>query len=77
MSGFDMNKINAMITNMNNMNVCGPTCQKQKKIDRLRTQYNAARNRKQNAPAEVESTRKAYFIEDKGSLYYTQFMGST
>ena len=74
MSGFDMNKINAMITNMNNMNVCGPTCQKQKKIDRLRTQYNAARNRKQNAPAEVESTRKAYFIEDKGSLYYTQFM---
>ena len=46
---------------------------KKEKIDRLRTQYNAARNRKANAP-EIEATRKAYFIEDKGSQYYTQYM---
>ena len=48
---------------------------KSKKIDRLRTQYNNAKNRLNNAPAEIEATRKAYFIEDHiGTQYYTQYM---
>lgn len=74
MNGLNMDKVNAMINNMNNMNVCDAACQKRKKIDRLRIQYNNAINRKANAPAEIEATRKAYFIEDKGAQYYTQFM---
>lgn len=74
MSNDQLSKLNDMISNMNNMNVCDAACQKKKKVDRLRIQYNAARNRKANAPAEIEAARKAYFIEDKGSQYYTQYM---
>ena len=74
MSNDQLSKLNDMISNMNNMNVCDAACQKKKKVDRLRVQYNDARNRKANAPAEIEATRKAYFIEDKGAQYYTQYM---
>ena len=65
-----------MITNMNNINVCYATSQKQKKIDRLRTDFNNARNRLQNAPAEIEQTKKAYYIEWKGADYYNNEMES-
>ena len=69
-------QINSMITNMNNINVCDAACQKQKKIDRLRTDFNNARNRLQNAPAEIEQTKKAYYIEWKGADYYNNEMES-
>ena len=69
-----LNQLNNMINNMNNVNICNAECQRTKKIDRLRTQYNNARNKKQNAPAEIEATRKAYFVEDKGTQYYNQYM---
>tara|TARA_B100000963_G_scaffold278699_1_gene247112 strand:+ start:4614 stop:5384 length:771 start_codon:yes stop_codon:yes gene_type:complete len=74
MKADQLNQLNNMINNMNNINICDAQCQKAKKIDRLRLQYNNARNRKQNAPAEVEATRKAYFVEDKGTQYYNQYM---
>ena len=74
MNPSQLNQLNNMINNMNNVNICDAECQKQKKIDRLRTQYNNAKNRLNNAPAEIEATRKAYFIEDKGTQYYTQYM---
>ena len=72
----DYKQINYMITNMNNINVCDAACQKQKKIDRLRTDFNNARNRLQNAPAEIEQTKKAYYIEWKGADYYNNEMES-
>jgi len=72
----DFKQINSMITNMNNINVCDAACQKQKKIDRLRTDFNNARNRLQNAPAEIEQTKKAYYIEWKGADYYNNEMES-
>ena len=72
----DYKQINSMITNMNNINVCDAACQKQKKIDRLRTDFNNARNRLQNAPAEIEETKKAYYIEWKGADYYNNEMES-
>ena len=72
----DYKQINSMITNMNNINVCDAACQKQKKIDRLRTDFNNARNRLQNAPAEIEQTKKAYYIEWKGADYYNNEMES-
>ncbi len=74
MNPSQLNQLNNMINNMNNVNICDAECQKKKKIDRLRTQYNNAKNRLNNAPAEIEATRKAYFIEDKGTQYYTQYM---
>ena len=72
----DYKQINSMITNMNNINVCDATCQKQKKIDRLRTDFNNARNKLQNAPAEIEQTKKAYYTEWKGADYYNNEMES-
>ena len=72
----DYKQINSMITNMNNINVCDAACQKQKKIDRLRTDFNNARNRLQNAPAEIEQTKKAYYTEWKGADYYNNEMES-
>ena len=72
----DYNQINSMITNMNNINVCDAACQKQKKIDRLRTDFNNARNRLQNAPGEIEETKKAYYTEWKGADYYNNEMES-
>ena len=59
MSNDQLSKLNDMISNMNNMNVCDAACQKKKKVDRLRIQYNAARNRKANAPAEIEARVEA------------------
>ena len=72
----DYKQINSMITNMNNINVCDAACQKQKKIDRLRTDFNNARNKLQNAPAEIEQTKKAYYTEWKGADYYNNEMES-
>jgi hypothetical protein len=74
MNNAQLNQLNDMINNMNNINVCDAECQKKKKITRLRTQYNNAKNRLNNAPAEIEATRKAYFEEDKGTQYYNQYM---
>ena len=71
-----LSQLNNMINNMNNVNICDAECQKQKKITRLRDQYNNAKNRLNNAPAEIEATRKAYLMESKGSQYYTQYMES-
>lgn len=72
----DYKQINSMISNMNNINVCDAACQKRKKIDRLRTDFNNARNRLQNAPAEIEQTKKAYYTEWKGTDYYNNEMES-
>ena len=71
-----LSQLNNMINNMNNVNICDAECQKQKKITRLRDQYNNAKNKLNNAPAEIEATRKAYLMESKGSQYYTQYMES-
>ena len=76
MNSQQLNQLNNMINNMNNVNICDSNCQKQKKVNRLRVQYNNAKNKLANAPAEIEATRKAYYLEDpkKGSAYYTQYM---
>ena len=59
-----LSQLNNMINNMNNVNICDAACQKQKKVNRLRVQYNNAKNKLSNAPAEIEATRKAYYLED-------------
>ena len=78
MNSNQLSQLNNMINNMNNVNICDAACQKQKKVNRLRVQYNNAKNKLSNAPAEIEATRKAYYLEDpkKGAAYYTQYMES-
>ena len=71
-----LNQLNNMINNMNNINICDAECQKKKKVERLRTQYNNAKNKLKNAPQEIIKAREAYYLEDpsKGANYYAQYM---
>ena len=39
-----LKQVDAIINNMNNMNICDADCQKKKKVDRLRTQLNNTQN---------------------------------
>ena len=40
-----LSQLDGIINNMNNMNICDADCQKRKKVDRLRTQFNNATNK--------------------------------
>ena len=53
-----LNQLNNMINNMNNINICDAACQKKKKVERLRTQYNNAKNKLKNAPQEIIKLEK-------------------
>ena len=45
MSNDQLKQVDAIINDMNNMNICGPECLKKKKLNSLRTQLNIHKNK--------------------------------
>ena len=71
-----LKQVDAIINNMNNMNICDADCLKKKKVDRLRTQFNNAQNTYNHGPNQIKELRKSYYLEDptKGSQYYNNYI---
>lgn len=66
--------VNKLISKSSEKILCGPQCQKEKKIANLKQNYLEAELEMENAPSKVEETRKEYYVADIGLNGYNEMM---
>ena len=71
--GLPVETINKLMIQMNNLIRCGPTCQRNNKIDELKKKYEAAQEEVHSAPERLNNARKNYFTFAHGDSYYQNF----
>ena len=71
--GLPVETINKLMIQMNNLIRCGPTCQRNNKIDELKKKYEAAQEEVHSAPERLNNARKNYFTFTHGDSYYQNF----
>lgn len=67
-------KMNEIINNLQSMSLCDKDCQREKKIERLKTEYLNAKNNKKNAGSIVEEAERKYYIAKEGKSGYNDIM---
>ena len=70
--GLTPDVVNNLMTQMNNLIRCGPTCQKNNKIDELKKKYEKAQKNVHSAPERLDNARKNYFEYAYGDNYYQE-----
>lgn len=73
--GLSPDVINNLMTQMNNLIRCGPTCQKNNKIDELKKKYEKAQEEVHSAPERLNNARKNYYEYAYGDNYYQEYEG--
>ena len=68
--GFDMNQFSTMISLINDDVMCGPQCQKERKLNELREKMDKAEKTQQDAPYKLENATKNYFTYKDGEIGY-------
>lgn len=71
--GLTPDVINNLMTQMNNLIRCGPTCQKNNKIDELKKKYEKAQEQVHSSPERLDNARKKYFEYAYGDSYYQNY----
>ena len=71
--GLPINVVQNLMTQMNNLIRCGPTCQRNNKIDELKKKYEAAQEEVQGGPEQLKDARKNYFSYAYGDSYYHDY----
>jgi hypothetical protein len=66
--------MNAMIALANDKISCGPSCQNDRKIEKLRQIYNTSKQKLIDAPKEFSAAEKNYFINLNGEEDYKLMM---
>jgi hypothetical protein len=70
--------ITSQITNLINKAsdtiVCGPSCQREKKLADLKDKYNNAITNIKTAPTKLKEAKKNYFLEEKGPTDYNKMV---
>jgi len=66
--------MNAMIALANDKITCGPSCQNDRKIEKLRQIYNTSKQKLIDAPKEFSTAEKNYFINLNGEEDYKRMM---
>ena len=66
--------INKAIAKSSEKILCGPQCQKEKKLARLKQNYLDAKTDMKDAPSKVEETRKKYYVAEKGLIQYNDMI---
>jgi len=72
--GFSFGDITNLIQQINKDVMCGPACQKQKKLDELMEKMNKAERTQEDAPYNLESAKKNYYTYKDGESGYIQKM---
>ena len=67
-------QINDILEKYSDQINCGPDCQKDRKIQDLRTAYLDAEENIQTAPLKLEETRKNYYVYTEGTTYYNKLL---
>jgi hypothetical protein len=70
------NKINDMISQSTDALICGPNCQKNRKIAILRQKYLDAQENVNTAPSQLESAAKEYYTYTQGTAGYNKYLAS-
>lgn len=68
--GFDMGTIAQLIGVVNDDAMCGPECQRQKKLAELKDAMTAAQNVSTDAPSKLAEARKNYYVYRDGEKGY-------
>jgi hypothetical protein len=71
---FDFNKLNSLLVSVTKSITCGPECQRQKKIDELRYNYEVAKDNLVLAEPEYEIARQNYYTYTSGKDGYDEMM---
>jgi hypothetical protein len=71
---FDFNKLNSLLVSLAKNINCGPECQRQKKIDKLRYNYEVAKDNLVLAEPEYEIARQNYYTVTSGKDGYDEMM---
>ena len=71
--GLSAETIDKMMIQMNNLIRCGPTCQRNNKIDTLKKKYEAAQQDVHSAPERLFNARKNYFTYAHGDNYFNEY----
>jgi hypothetical protein len=69
-----MADLNSLVKQVNKTIECGPECQKDKKLRRLKYKYENEKTRLSRAPYDLDVSRKRYFTYAFGDQYYDNFM---
>lgn len=68
--GFDVSKIASVVDLVNNDAMCGPDCQRQKKLNELRDAMTAAQKVEKEAPENLADARRNYYTFKDGEKGY-------
>lgn len=68
--GFDFGQIKTLISSVNSDIMCGPECQKQKKLNELKDAMDAAKKVQDDAPYNLEQATKNYYSYKDGEVGY-------
>jgi rubrerythrin len=74
--GFSFSDIMKMVQQINDDVMCGPECQRQKKLDELMGKLNKAKKTQEDAPYDLETAKKNYYTYKDGEAGYIQKMRS-
>jgi hypothetical protein len=67
-------KLNDLIMKSHDSIICGPDCQKQKKVDQLKTDYLNAKKNLETAPEQLSLAAKNYYTYSEGEAGYNNFI---
>jgi membrane-associated HD superfamily phosphohydrolase len=68
--GFDPSQLNNLVELVNNDVMCGPSCQREKKLEELRVKMIKAEKNLDNAPENLASARRNYYEFKDGKYNY-------
>lgn len=68
------NQVNNLIAHSNDAIMCGPTCQREKQLSNLEDKYVNAKNNIQNAPEQLKSAKKEYYLALDGQAGYNKMI---
>jgi len=69
-----INTVNQMIAQANDAIICGPSCKQQQKLDNLKQTYINAQTNLKNAPQQLMTAKKNYYLELDGKLEYNKIV---
>ena len=73
-AGLPQNKLNGMLEELKEKIMCGPTCQKQQKINALKKIYNDKKREVKQSPEELRLAEKNYYEFAKGRAFYNNML---
>lgn len=73
-AGLPQNKINDLVTTLRDKLTCDPACQKKRKGDAYKQQWDLAKKNYKKAPEDITQAEKNYYIYDKGYGAYKDML---